>query len=64
MKIALLRCTRGEDRRLFITPEYLSFEEVDGQIDSLQDELHEIRERDRRAFQVTYGNHRKVRSRG
>jgi hypothetical protein len=42
----------GENRRLFITPECTSFEEVEGQLNSLQDELDEIRERARRAFQV------------
>jgi hypothetical protein len=52
IKIALLRYTRGEDGRLFITPECASFEEIEGQINSLQDELDEIRERARRAFQV------------
>jgi hypothetical protein len=52
IKIALLRYTRGEDGRLFITPECASFAEIDGQINSLQDELDEIRERARRAFQA------------
>jgi hypothetical protein len=52
VKIALLRYTQGEDGRLLITPECASFEEVEGQINSLQDELDEIRERARRAFQV------------
>ena len=50
--IALLRYTRGEDGRLFITPECASIEEIEGQINSLQDELDELRERARRAFQV------------
>ena len=45
--------SRGEDGRLLITPECASFEELEGQINSLQDELDEIRERARRAFQVT-----------
>ena len=53
VKIALLRYTRGEDGRLFITPEGSSFEEVEGQINSLQDELDEIRERARRVLQIT-----------
>ncbi len=52
VKIALLRYTRGEDRRLFVTPECTSFEEIEGQINSLQDELNELRERARRAFQI------------
>jgi hypothetical protein len=50
--IALLRYTRGEDGRLLITPECTSFEEIEGQINSLQNELDELRERARRAFQV------------
>ena len=53
VRIALLRYVQGEDGRLFTTPECTSFEEVEGQIKSLQDELDEIRARARRAFQVT-----------
>ena len=53
VKIALLRYTRGEDGRLFITPECVSFEEIEGQINALQDELDELRDRARRAFHVT-----------
>ena len=49
VRIALLRYTRGEDGRLFITPACTSYEEIEGQLNSLQDEL---RERARRAFQV------------
>ena len=52
VRIALLRYTRGEDGRLLITPECASLEEPEGQINSLQDEPDEIRERARRAFQV------------
>jgi hypothetical protein len=52
VRIALLRYARGEDGRLFITPECASLEELEGQINSLQDELDKIRERARRAFQV------------
>jgi hypothetical protein len=52
IKIALLRYARGDDGRLLITPECASFEEIEGQINSLQDELDEIRDRARRAFQV------------
>jgi hypothetical protein len=47
--VALPRYKRGEDRRLFVTSDCASFEEIEGQIDSLQDEL---RERARRAFQI------------
>jgi hypothetical protein len=43
---------RGEDGRLFITPECTSFEEIEGRINSLQDELDELRESARRVFQV------------
>jgi hypothetical protein len=43
VRLALLRYTRGEDGRLFITPKCAS----------LKDELNEIRERARRAFQAT-----------
>jgi hypothetical protein len=52
VKIALLHYTRGEDGRLFVAPECASFEEIEGQINSLQDELDELRERARRAFQA------------
>jgi hypothetical protein len=52
IRVALLRYIRGEDGRLFIAPECTSFKKVEGQLDSLQDELDEIRERARRAFQV------------
>jgi hypothetical protein len=54
VKIALLRYTRGEDGRLLITPECTSFDELEGQINSLQDELGELRSRARRAFQATF----------
>jgi hypothetical protein len=53
VRIALLRYARGEDGRLFITPECTSFDEVEGQINALQDELDELRERARRAFQAS-----------
>src|SRR3712207_7926517 len=47
VRVALLRYTRGEDGRLFVTPECTSLGEVEGQINSLQDELDELRERAR-----------------
>jgi len=53
IRVALLRYTRAEDGRLLITPDCVSLEELEGQINSLQDELDEIRERARRAFQAT-----------
>jgi hypothetical protein len=37
---------------LFITPECATFEEIEGQINSLQDELDELRERAHRVFQA------------
>jgi hypothetical protein len=49
VKIALLRYARGEDGRLFITPDCATFEESEGQINSLQDEL---RDRARRVYQA------------
>ena len=52
VRLVLLRYTRGEDGRLFITPECSSFEEIEGQINSLQDELDVLRTRARRAFQA------------
>ena len=51
LRIALQRYTMGEDRRVFITPECTSLEEIEGQINSLQDELDTLRARARRAFQ-------------
>ena len=52
VKIALLRYARGEDGRLSITPECVSFEEIEGQINSLQDELDELRDRAHRVYQA------------
>jgi hypothetical protein len=50
---ALLRYPRGEDGRLFISPESASLEELDGQFNPSKTNWDEIRERARRAFQVT-----------
>jgi hypothetical protein len=52
VRITLLRYTRGEDSRLLITPECTSFEELEGQINALQHELDEIRERARERFRL------------
>ena len=52
VKIALLRYARGEDGRLFITPDCATFEESEGQINSLQDELDELRDRARCVYQA------------
>ncbi len=53
VRVALQRYTIDNSKRIFITRECRSYEEVAGQINILQDELDEIRERARRAFQVT-----------
>ena len=45
-------CDMSTAKRRCITAIF-SLEELEGQINSLQDELDEIRERARRAFQVT-----------
>jgi hypothetical protein len=53
VKIALQKAIFDPSGRVFVTPECSSFEELEGQINSLQDDLDELRERARRAFQVT-----------
>jgi hypothetical protein len=50
--IALTRYSQREDGRLFIAPPCSSFEDIEGQINSLQDELDELRARARRAFRM------------
>jgi hypothetical protein len=52
VRIALQKAAFDPSGRVFVTPECSSLEELEGQINSLQDELDEIRERARRAFQV------------
>ena len=37
--------------RVFISPECLSFDELEGHINALQDDLDQLRERAKRAFQ-------------
>jgi hypothetical protein len=51
MRIALQRYAMDEDKRVFITSDCASLDEIEGQINSLQDELDELRARARRAFQ-------------
>ena len=53
VRIALQKATFDPSGRVFVTAKCLSFEELESQINSLQDDLDEIRERARRAFQVT-----------
>ncbi|WP_114188942.1 hypothetical protein [Microvirga aerophila] len=52
VRIALQKAVFDPSGRVFVSPECVSFEEIEGQIISLQDELNEIRERARRAFQA------------
>jgi hypothetical protein len=52
VRIAIQRYTMDEDKRVLITPECVSLDEIEGQINSLQDELDELRARARRAFQA------------
>jgi hypothetical protein len=53
VRIALQRYSMDDSKRALITPECGSFEELEGQINALQDELDELRQRARRAFQAT-----------
>ena len=53
VRIALQRFEMDGSKRVLITPEYHSFDELEGQINALQDELDELRQRAQRAFQVT-----------
>ncbi|EIM29890.1 hypothetical protein [Microvirga lotononidis] len=50
VRAALLRYARGEDSRLFITPECTSFDEIEGHINALQDELDQLRQQAQRAY--------------
>ena len=52
VRSALQKATFDPNGRVFVTAESSSFEELEAQIKSLQDELDEIRERARQAFQV------------
>jgi hypothetical protein len=50
--IAVQRHTTDAAGRVLISPECSSFEEIEGQINALQDELDRMRERARRVFQA------------
>jgi hypothetical protein len=52
VRIALQKAVFDPSGRVFVSPECSTFEEIEGQINSLQDELDELRERARRAFQA------------
>jgi hypothetical protein len=47
VRIALQSAAFDPRGRVFVTPECSSFDELEGQINSLQDEMDEIRERAR-----------------
>ena len=52
VRIALQKAVFDPSGRVFVTPESATLEEIEGQINSLQDELDELRERARRAHQA------------
>jgi hypothetical protein len=51
VSIAIQRHIIDTAGRIIITPECASHDEIEGQINALQDELDELRERARRVFQ-------------
>ena len=53
VRIALQKAVFDPSGRVFVTSECTSYDEIEGHINALQHELNEIRERARRAFQVT-----------
>jgi hypothetical protein len=48
--LGVQRAVQREDGRIYITPECASFDEIEGHINALQDELDRMRERARRMF--------------
>jgi hypothetical protein len=50
VQIALQHSTTDAAGRVLITPEVTSLEEIEGQINVLQDDLDQLRERARRVF--------------
>jgi hypothetical protein len=50
MAIGVQRAVQREDGRIYITPECSTFDEIEGHINALQDELDRMRERARRMF--------------
>ncbi len=52
VRIGLQKAMFDPSGRVFVTPECTSYDEIEGHINALQNELDEIRERARRAFQV------------
>jgi hypothetical protein len=53
VRLVLQKAMFDPSGRVFVTPECASYDELEGHINALQHELDAIRERARRAFQVT-----------
>jgi len=51
VKIMVQGHVTDDNGRVFITPECFSFDELEGHINALQDDLDQLRERAKRAFQ-------------
>ena len=51
VRVMIQRHTQDEAGRLFITPECVSLDELEGQINALQDDLDALRARAKRVFQ-------------
>ncbi len=52
VRIALQKAMFDPSGRVFVTSECATFDEIEGQINSLQDELDELRDRARRVYQA------------
>ena len=52
VRIALQKAVFDPSGRVFVTLECATYEEIEGQINSLQDELDELRDRARRVYQT------------
>jgi hypothetical protein len=55
VQVALQRHTADAAGRVLVTPEATSLEEIEGQINALQDDLDQLRERARRVFSTDQG---------
>jgi hypothetical protein len=55
VQVALQRPTIDAAGRVLVTPEVTSLEEIEGQINVLQDDLDQLRERARRVFSPDRG---------
>jgi hypothetical protein len=56
VQVALQRPTIDAAGRVLVTPEVTSLEEIEGQINVLQDDLDQLRERARRVFGTDRGS--------